>query len=162
MGLCTNCVRQVGARLGMVASSVERESQRRVSSYRVVARGASCQGQPRPLLPLQTASPRPLLPLPTASPLRRKSDCHRRHKHEAFSTLQMVTFGTSRSVLVFFLLCRALLWHESKSPSYRNYPHSSPLPFLSSPLLRRFLFFSEFFLCAVPLEGAGCNYVHVN
>jgi hypothetical protein len=117
MGLCMNCVSRVGARLGMAASSVERESQRRVSSYRVVARGASCQGQPRPLLPLPTASPR------------RKSDCHRRHKHKAFLTLQMFTFGISLSVPVFFpSLCRALLWRESKAPSYRNYPHSPPTP----------------------------------
>ena len=137
MDLCTNCVRQVGARLGMVASSVERESQRRVSSYRVVARGASCQGQPRPLLPL-----------PTAFPRRRKSDRHRRHKHEALSTLQMVTFGTSRSVPVFFLLCRALLWRESKSPSYRNYPTLPPLPFFPSPSSFSIFFFRVLPLCS--------------
>ena len=138
MDLCTNCVRQVGARLGMVASSVERESQRRVSSYRVVARGASCQGQPRPLLPL-----------PTAFPRRRKSDRHRRHKHEAFSTLQMVTFGTSRFVPVFFLLCRALLWRESKSPSYRNYPTLPPSPsFLPLSFVVFYFFFRVLPLCS--------------
>ena len=150
MGLCMICVRQVGARLGMLAWSVERELQKRVSSYRVVARGASCQGQPRPLLPLPTASPR------------RKSDCQRRHKRNAF--LNSVNgYFWYLSVFSYFFpsLCRALLWCESNAPSYHNYPHSSPLPSLPSPSLFSILF-SVFFLCAVPLESAECNCVHVN
>jgi hypothetical protein len=150
MGLCTICVRRVGARLGMVASSVERESQRRVNSYRVVARGASCQGQPRPLLPLPTASPR------------RKSDCQRRHKHNAFLNSSKWLLLVSLSLFSYFSsLCRALLWRSSAKVKPLRIVITPTPPSLPSPSLFSF-FFPEFFLCAVPLESAGCNYVHVN
>jgi hypothetical protein len=144
MGLCMNCVRRVGARLAR--PSVERESQRRVSSYRVVARGASCQGQPRP-------------PLPVASrPPRRKSDCRRHHKHKAFSA--------KRLLLVFpsLFLVFLLLWVElcSQCSGARVEPLritiTPTLPLSHSPppslLLRCYLFFSEF-LCAVPWKALG-------
>jgi hypothetical protein len=145
MGLCTTCVRRVGARLGTVAWSVERESPRPVSSYRVVARGASCQGQPRPLLPLPTASPR------------RKSDCQRRHEHKAFSTLQNGYFWyISLCSRIFLLSGRALLWRSgAKVKPLRIAITPTPPPSL-------FLFFFSELFCAVPLESAGCNYVHVN
>jgi hypothetical protein len=149
MGLCTICVRRVGARLGMVAWSVERESQRRVSSYRVVAQRASCQGQTRSLFPLPPTAPSP----------RRKSDYQRRHKHNAFPNSAKWLFLVSLFLFSYFSsLCQALLWLESKAPSYRNYPHSTPPPLL--PFVVFYIF--QFFLCAVPLESAGCNYVHVN
>ena len=144
MGRCMNCVSRVGARLGMVASSVERESQRRVSSYRVVARGASCQGQPRPRTPLPTTSPR------------RKSDCHRRHKHKAF-------FNSANGHFWYSSLCfRIFSDSKSKAPSLSDLPPLSPAPSFPPVRFLVFILFSEFFLCAVPLESAGCNYVHVN
>src|SRR6267154_3515964 len=109
MGLCTICVRRVGARLGMVASSVERESRRRVSSYRVVARGAWCQGQPRPLLPLPTASPR------------RKSDCQRRHKHKAFLN------SANGLLLVYLSLCSRIFLLCTITPTLPPLPSFLPL-----------------------------------
>lgn len=141
MGLCMICVRRVGARLGMVAWSVERESRRRVSSYRVVARGASCQGQPR-RLPL----------LPTTS-LRQKSDCQRRHKQTLAKWL----------LLVYLSLCSRICVEPcsgAKLPPL--FPPPTPSPSLRCPSLFSIFLFPEFFLCAVALESTGCNYVHVN
>ena len=108
MGPCMSCVRGVVARRGMLASSVERESPRRVSLCRAVAREASYRGLPHPHLRLP-ASPRP------------KSDCQRLHKAFWFLLVKFL------SILFFSLSSSAL--RESKLLRIAIYPHSPPLFF---------------------------------
>ena len=134
MGPCMSCVRGVVARRGMLASSVERESPRRVSLCRAVAREASYRGLPHPHLRLP-ASPRP------------KSDCQRLHKAFWFLLVNFLS-------LFSFFLCRAP--HCAKVSSSVSQFTPTPLLYFS------FFYFSEFFLRAVAFESAGCNYVPVN
>ena len=125
MGPCTSCVRRAVVRRGMVASSVERGSRRRVSSCRAVVREVSCRG------------PLPRLPLPLSASPRPKSGCQRRHKAFRFVPFQAQQMVLLASFFVCVCYCVEL---SALRESRRNLP---PSP---TPLVRSFYFSSSSFV----------------